>query len=685
MTKRLIFTLLTACLLITTACGSKNSITALNNTSPMALTYGFNDSPFSTKYGEKWLRINFSGAKEYVWQLNQQHQSYGLGITNTPIDLTDERQLWCLVGNASKFKIYNKALGNKFAVTVSEFPSEGAHLTLVEANKATTWLIDSTHIQSEKHAGYLIVPHKTGENPLFANSYGKNSGEIRCHEQGSKNSRWFFTDASVEISFKSMTPNFTFPYSPTVKYAGIYHIELPGGAFARLRIAPNHHIKTLFPRGNIKITPLPYRDFTLTRITDSKTSSPSHLTYSSLNQNQVIRTSFSYTDHGARYIFYSGDSVGIPTRIPALTQAINGDLWAISDYRFAKHDIGFGDLDIIGRVSKDNGYSWSNTYTILQHDTTPKDSPLFQPNNTYGDAAVVADRSSNKILMMACAGRKFYTYSTPEDPLRMVRTVGVFNPSTKEWEWSQPEDYTEYMYHTLFKGEIPGLFIGAGKLLQSSIIKAGDYYRIYAPLCTRKEGNRVIYSDDFGKTWHILGGVDARPALGGDEPKCEELPDGTVVLSSRARGHRIFNFFSYDKDINARNEGKGSWSTQEKGLFSGDSGTNGEILFVNAIRNQDKTPVKIALHSIPTAGRNNVSIFYKEMNDGQETLPSFAQDRWEPFQVSHTLSAYSTMYLQQDGRIGFLLEENPFDGGYDIVYIPYTLEQITQGKYTIAQ
>ena len=44
-------------------------------------------------------------------------------------------------------------------------------------------------------------------------------------------------------------------------------------------------------------------------------------------------------------------------------------------------------------------------------------------------------------------------------------------------------------------------------------------------------------------------------------------------------------------------------------------------------------------------------------------------------------SAYSTMILQKDGRVGFLYEEEP--GWYNIVYAPLTIETITGGLYTI--
>ena len=109
-------------------------------------------------------------------------------------------------------------------------------------------------------------------------------------------------------------------------------------------------------------------------------------------------------------------------------------------------------------------------------------------------------------------------------------------------------------------------FVGSGKIVMSRKYKkqGAQYKRIYCVLWGYgKHGtesltrtNWVVYSDDFGKTWDILGGTYA--AKGScDEPKCEELPDGNIVLSSRESGCRWFNTFTYSDKEN----GTGTWGT----------------------------------------------------------------------------------------------------------------------------
>ena len=51
--------------------------------------------------------------------------------------------------------------------------------------------------------------------------------------------------------------------------------------------------------------------------------------------------------------------------------------------------------------------------------------------------------------------------------------------------------------------------------------------------------------------------------------------------------------------------------------------------------------------------------------------------------LSKTGSAYSTMCFQKDSTIAFLYEEETHGAGYTIVYKNYTLEDITDGAYSI--
>ena len=403
-----------------------------------------------------------------------------------------------------------------------------------------------------------------------------------------------------------------------------------------------------------------------------------------------------------------GDGVIPPYRIPGITvDPETGRIITAAAELVCGTDPGFGEVDVVCRISDNNGDTWTDMIKVA--DGTGEESAernIFE--TSFGDPAIVADRTSNEVLIIAVAGCTQYGNgrTTRQNP-NMIATIH----STDNGEtWGTPVDVTEPIYSLFDSGNpMQAAFVGGGKVFQSRIVKKDKYYRLYAAMCARPNGNRVIYSDDFGRTWHALGGASALPAPGGDEPKCEEMPDGRVILSSRVGGGRIYNIYSYTNTLTA----EGSWGSDVKCTFEGSgktpggNSTNGEILIVPVQRNSDQKEMYLALQSLPTGGgRSHVGIFYKELTDMTDinSVANFSTD-WNGFyEVTTKSSAYSSMDLQADDRIGFIYEEtltgwgrrkNPvstcfpngegehnFDG-FDNIYVAYPLEHITNGAYSI--
>lgn len=398
-----------------------------------------------------------------------------------------------------------------------------------------------------------------------------------------------------------------------------------------------------------------------------------------------------------------------PYRIPGITCGKGGRLIASAARLVGGTDPGFGQVDCVVKISDDNGQTWSKK----EIDVAVGDASLINNVKTpmeaaYGDPAVVMDREHNEALVMAVGGCTVFTYATTNRSNPNI--IAAIRSLDGGLTWQKPVNQTEDIYGLFDKGKpMAAAFVGGGKIFQSRVVKVGDYYRIYAALAARPNGNRVIYSDDFGRTWKALGGANATPIPNGDEPKCEELPDGRVIITSRTASGRYFNIYTYTNT----QTGEGKWETQTKATMSGLSATpsanptNGEMLIVPVKRNSDGKQMYVALQSMPTgSGRNNVGIFYKELADESDIcdLNAFSND-WNGFyQVSSTSSAYSSLDLQADDKIGFFYEEtltkwgtkqNPvstsfptgagthnFDG-FENVYLPISLEAITNGKYSI--
>lgn len=371
----------------------------------------------------------------------------------------------------------------------------------------------------------------------------------------------------------------------------------------------------------------------------------------------------------AQTVLFKSDSTTNCYRIPAIVNAKDGSVFAYSDFRPCRTDVGGGVIDVVGKRSTDCGKTWGEEHTVVKGGGTNVPFDV-----AHGDAAVVTDSKTGEMLMMCASGNVWYWQSTLKNPNRVGR---YYSKDGIHWEGSEITD----QIYKLMNGAVHKLFFTSGRICQSKKIKAGKYYRIYSALCTNI-GNVVLYSDDFGRNWLPLGGAAARPTLDGDEAKIEELPNGDVLLCSRSqRGKgRIFNIFNY---ANAK-KAEGKW--QEPVLLDQQykaAMCNGEVLLVKAVRKADGKKTNVMLFSVPMDDkRNYVGIYYKELaKPADYATPSCFKSGWKTFKVSNTDSAYSTMEQMSNRHIGFFYEESHIKGGYDMVFCDYTLEQITGGEY----
>lgn len=654
---------------------------------------------FSSTYGEKWVRV--INARISANGFTLPGNTSGQIATNT-VDPSNLDHLWCLVGDYKSFKIYSHTSETQ-VITHDGTPAGGEAVSLQTASTTSTaqsWqLADYT---SSANPGYAIEASGSTAN-IGLNPHGGVPQDLKFYSSTDGGSKWQFliVDTTKPVKLSATVTGTAFESNPvadiTITSAGstlTYPIR---------QTASN-------PTGNLDETQIYlYKDKTFTASSfnyrgfdcEQSLNGNPDASMANLTLEDGMSLSFNYTANGDRIIFTSPDANGKPYRIPAITTALNGDVIAVADNRPCGSDIGFGEVDIKVRISKDNGATWSTEAFLANGDGD--ESRITDSDNTnnyayaYGDAAIVADRESNKVVVFCVAGKtvchngNYIPDSDSSNPNRVAKVVGTYNEATEAWEWTEPVEVTEAFYSP-FVSETDGvktatvqsLFIGSGRIMQSRVVKKGAYYRLYAALWTKNNGNRVVYSDDFGDTWNVLGTIADRPASSGDEPKCEELPDGTVVLSSRKRDGRYFNLFTFASTTGEDAYTTGTWGTVATGINNSDSGTNGEIYMLKGVMDQ-KTGLKkdVMLQSVPLgSGRNNVSIWYKEIDPNTTYTPAtFAADWTFGKQVSFRGSAYSTLTWQNDGRIGFLFEEEP--GGYCIIYCPITVAEATGGAYAL--
>lgn len=365
-----------------------------------------------------------------------------------------------------------------------------------------------------------------------------------------------------------------------------------------------------------------------------------------------------------------------PYRIPAIVQTSNNDLLVFADKRYGGGDVGQNGsnktrIDIMYRRSSDNGTNWDNETLIKQG----------QNNYGYGDVAAVADRENPANIVFFCAaGNTFFT----KGQLKCHR----FRSTDGGNNWTSSE-VTTPIYNAL-NNQYTSAFFSSGRICQSSKIKVGTHYRLYAALCVTGTHSVVLYSDDFGETWKQLGNV---AVSGGNEAKCEELPNGNVLISSRKAGGRYYRVYNYGgiEYVTSTNPAPGSWgSTTATVLSEADGGaTNGEILIIPAIETSTGNSCNILLQSIPMeSGRKKVGIYWTKLSsDNITNADVFTSNTWGSYKITDLASAYSSMILQADNNIGFVYEDNYVSsygtGGYDIKYLKLSLETITNNAYSV--
>jgi len=419
----------------------------------------------------------------------------------------------------------------------------------------------------------------------------------------------------------------------------------------------------------------------------------------------TLRRSYARVNEREGYVIYPRTNV--ERRIPAIARVYEGEhagrLVTIYDYRHNGGDIGGGNISLQISVSDDNGATWSEPAYLKDADgnavttfpaeldkNTGKWAEFQQDNNknwnaAFGDAAIVADRESGKMLLMAVGGTVMFFNGRRDNPNQCVRWTSEDGGET----WTPATNVTEDILK-LFDGEprygyIDSQFIGSGRIMQSRYVKVGEYYRVYAVISSQNNGgttrNFMLYSDDFGQNWAVLGGADQCPVDddNGDECKAEELPDGSVVLAGRNRyGNRNFNVFRYTDVTNGRGKWIGHVKTDMG--FGAINACDGEIMVLPAVCNDDNTDCYLVLQSFPYGGsRKFVSIAYQGIKEGAKMIDANMFTTWEGrYRISDGASVYSTMAWQANDKLAFFWENKETNG----TYLDLTLEEITDGHYS---
>ena len=176
-------------------------------------------------------------------------------------------------------------------------------------------------------------------------------------------------------------------------------------------------------------------------------------------------------------VFDNADSP-VPYRIPAIAQTRRGTLLAACDYRISKMDVGWSSdeglfqVNVVMRTSNDHGRTWSDSVCVARGEEHATERRRI----AYGDPSLVADRTSDEVLLHCVAGNVGYQRATRRDPQHAVFFRSMDGGKT----WDDGTDLTE-MIHGLYDGKLPGsgeadgIFLTSGRIMQSRHVKVGKY------------------------------------------------------------------------------------------------------------------------------------------------------------------------------------------------------------------
>ena len=703
--------------------------------------------------GTRWytLQISTNG-----FHISNPGNDGAIQLVRTTTEL-DDKDLWCFVGTPETgYRIYNKATGTSKVLTAPKTmegqAGGGSLVTLRDVADAATYDADwkfekSTDLGADKPAVYMYPSeqpthkvnnrdarfsfwtggkdHGSSLQVLFAMQrvqVGVDKGTMTTQGSSTYKNAWTSTQTAPQVRLTAVANNMlakdnnlwayvgnkVLPSDYTLTAGAGYSIR--GFEFDAKSAEAGKHLTVA--AGN--------KSFTTTETaqhmswTGDNDTPAAKFTLSGSN-NAALLTDFYVTvtrqiakPEPQQNVFVYNNSTSVTYRIPAITTAKNGTVLAVTDSRHTgMGDIGAGRIDLFLSRSTDNGATWSNPDVLRDASGNAVAQGIGKDNGVnandrrnagYGDAAIVADRESNDVILLSASGQVGFHGSTRNTPIAVARWYSHDNGTT----WTQPDDITDHIY-SLFdgadkspRGKVESLFFGSGRIVQSHRVKVGTHYRLYAVVVGRNtspnvHANWVLYSDDFGKNWNVLGkGTIPAVPENADEPKAEELPDGSVLVSSRVGGGRYFNIYRFT-DVKT---GEGKWGNVAYSRLkkASSNACNGEVMVVPVQKRATGEKLYLALQSVPfgPSGRTNVGINYKPLAAATDfDTPANFSNNWEgTHEASRIGSAYSTMTWQNDNTLGFLYEEETFrtagQGGYTIVYKNYSIEQITDSVYTYA-
>ena len=335
-----------------------------------------------------------------------------------------------------------------------------------------------------------------------------------------------------------------------------------------------------------------------------------------------------------RLLYAPGDYSSMAWRIPAILQLSDGTLLTVNDKRNDTEEDLPGRIDIVYSYSMDNGKTWSEPGCLVRNDG-------FMGG--HGDPCL-AQLPDGTVMCLMYGGETF-SRSCKGNPQRSFFAVSKDSGRT----WSELTELTGTIWGC--ENSLPQTagycsnFCASGNCL---VLEKGEHkgrMLVAGALC--REGcsdlsNHALYTDDGGQTWH----ASELACDKGDEAKMVELNDGSILMSIRTIGDRLW---TVSKD------GWQTWSPVQGWSDMHVTNCNGDMIRYND---------SLLMHSITySMVRENISIL----------LSSDEGRTWsERKTILEGPGQYSSITVLKDGTVGAYIEKNTW--GTELWYLNFSMD-----------
>ncbi|NOX99390.1 MAG: exo-alpha-sialidase [Verrucomicrobia bacterium] len=258
-------------------------------------------------------------------------------------------------------------------------------------------------------------------------------------------------------------------------------------------------------------------------------------------------------------LFTQGDADRPLYRYPGLVRSKSGTLIAVAEGRKNKA-LGWDEVDIFMRTSKDGGKTWSDSAKITSPPADAKDNPVslkLKKPATVGAIAthnptVVADQKDGGVhLLYGVEYNRVFYMSADDNGGNLSKPVEI----TKVFE----EFRSEVDWKLIAPGPGAGTQLSSGRLVVPVWLSQGTVGIGFQPAVTA-----TIYSDDKGKTWKrgeiVAFDFEITTAKTGTklekplEAAVVQAADGTVIINIRNKALKGMRAQATSKD------GASGWS-----------------------------------------------------------------------------------------------------------------------------